>query len=229
MNRLRDVGWAARARREYRAVRGRGPSDPARTLAFAHALNEAGWTQEGIAEGWRAKSSYPYWTRSLLESIYPIPFREALEQAARDRDLPAHFVAGLSRRESMFDPEIVSVANAVGLMQVLPETARDVAGRAGLPEYQRSQLTVPQVNLMLGTRYLADMLDRFDGAPIAGMISYNAGPHRFVRWRDFPEFTDDEQLVERIPFRETREYVRAVTELTEIYRYLYPDLGSLTP
>ena len=61
------------------------------------------------------------------------------------------------------------------------------------------------------------------------MISYNAGPHRYVRWREFPEFSDPEQLVERIPFRETREYVRAVIELTEIYRFLYPELGSRVP
>ena len=129
----------------------------------------------------------------------------------------------------MFDPEIMSAANAVGLMQLLPETARDVSSRAGLPEYRRSQLTVPEVNLLLGTQYLADVLGRFDGFPIAGMISYNAGPHRYGRWREFPEFDDEEQLVERIPFRETREYVRAVTELSEIYRFLYPELEPLTP
>ena len=82
---------------------------------------------------------------------------------------------------------------------------------------------------MLGTRYLSDVLGRFDGFDIAGMISYNAGPHRYARWRDFPEFSDEEQLVERIPYRETREYVRAVTELTEIYRFLYPDLGASQP
>ena len=129
----------------------------------------------------------------------------------------------------MFDPEIRSVANAIGLMQLLPETARNVSVRAGLPEYRRSQLTVPEVNLLLGTQYLAEVLARFNGLPVAGMISYNAGPHRYRRWREFPEFADEEQLVERIPFRETREYVRAVTELAEIYRFLYPNLEADTP
>ncbi|MDX1395726.1 MAG: transglycosylase SLT domain-containing protein [Gemmatimonadota bacterium] len=229
MNHLRELGWTWRARWEYQDVRERGPTDPAQVLAFAHALNEGGWTQEGVQQGWRAKARRSGWTRSQLRAIYPLPYPEALAHAARDRGLEPHFVAGLARRESLFDPEIRSVANAIGLMQVLPETARDVARRAGLPEYQRSQLTVPQVNLLLGTRYLADVLGRFGGDPIAGMISYNAGPHRFVRWRDFPEFADSETLVERIPFRETREYVRAVTELREIYRFLYPELGSTVP
>ncbi len=229
MNRLRELGWTWRARWEYRSARDRGPSDWAQVLAFAHALNADGWTQEGVAQGWQAKSKRAGWTRPLLEAIYPLPFPQALAHAARERGLEPHFVAGLSRRESLFDPEIRSAANAIGLMQLLPATARDVAPRAGLPEYRRAQLTVPEVNLLLGTRYLADVLARFGGNPIAGMISYNAGPHRYVRWREFPEFSDDETLVERIPFRETREYVRAVTELGEIYRFLYPNLGSTIP
>ncbi|MXW55529.1 MAG: transglycosylase SLT domain-containing protein [Gemmatimonadales bacterium] len=229
MNTLREVGWPERARREYRRASERGPSTYGAILAFAHALNEAEWTREGIREGWRAQAIRGRWTRPLLEAIYPLPFREALVAAAERNGLPPHFVAGLSRRESMFDPEIRSVANAIGLMQLLPETARNVSSRAGLAGYRRHQLTVPQVNLMLGTRYLAEVLGRFDGFDIAGMISYNAGPHRYTRWRDFPEFSDEEQLVERIPYRETREYVRAVTELAEIYRFLYPDLGVPNP
>lgn len=229
MNMLRDVGWPERARREYRRASERGPSTYGAILAFARALNEAEWTREGIREGWRAQAIRGRWTRPLLEAIYPLPFREALVAAAERNGLPPHFVAGLSRRESMFDPEIRSVANAIGLMQLLPETARSVSSRAGLSGYRRHQLTVPQVNLMLGTRYLSEVLGRFDGFDIAGMISYNAGPHRYTRWRDFPEFSDDEKLVERIPYRETREYVRAVTELAEIYRFLYPDLGVPNP
>ncbi|WP_419950241.1 transglycosylase SLT domain-containing protein [Candidatus Palauibacter sp.] len=226
---LRDLGWPERARREYRRARDRGPSTYGAVLAFAHALNAAGWTREGIAQGWRAHALRGRWSRPLLEAIYPLPFREALIAAAERNGLSPHFVAGLSRRESMFDPEIRSVANAIGLMQVLPETARNTASRAGLPGYRRAQLTVPQVNLMLGTRYLTEVLERYDRFDIAGMISYNAGPHRYARWRDFPEFADAEQLVERIPYRETREYVRAVTELSEIYRFLYPELAADRP
>ena len=229
MNKLREVGWPERARREYRRASERGPATYGAILAFAHALNDAQWTREGIREGWRAQAIGGRWTRPLLEAIYPLPFREALVEAAERRGLSPHFVAGLARRESMFDPDIRSVANAIGLMQLLPETARSIASRAGLPDYGRHQLTVPQVNLMLGTQYLSDVLGRFDGFDIAGMISYNAGPHRYARWRDFPEFSDQETLVERIPYRETREYVRAVTELAEIYRFLYPDPAAANP
>ena len=128
----------------------------------------------------------------------------------------------------------ISAANAVGLMQTLPRTARDVARRAGLPEYRRSQLTVPQVNLLLGTRYLSDILGRFGGSRLAGLVSYNAGPHRWLAWREFPELAaGEDQFIERIPFRETREYVRAVTELIAIYDRLPgpwagPDSGPVS-
>ena len=229
MNKLRKLGWLRRAQTEYRAARRRGPSGYGQILAFAYALHENGWSYEGIREGWRAHQARGRWSRQLLEAIYPLPFKDALVAAAERNGLSAHFVAGISRRESMFDPEIESSAGAVGLMQLLPETGSNISRRAGVPGYKRGQLTVPEVNLLLGSRYLAEMISRFDGFEIAGMISYNAGPHRYERWRDFPEFGDAEELVERIPYRETREYVRAVTELSEMYRFLYPELSNPPP
>jgi soluble lytic murein transglycosylase len=228
MRLLRELGWKARARRELEAARRTGPTNPDQLLVLALELSEQGWTQEGVRLAWRVKARRERWSEALLRAVYPLPFREALIDAARDRGLAPQLVAGLARRESLFDPEIVSAANAVGLMQTLPRTARDVARRAGLPEYRRSQLTVPQVNLLLGTRYLSDILDRFGGSRLAGLVSYNAGPHRWLAWREFPELAAGEDLfVERIPFRETREYVRAVTELIAIYDRLYGPWGGL--
>ena len=114
------------------------------------------------------------------------------------------------------------MASAVGLMQLLPRTAADVATRAGVTEFRAEQLTEAEVNLLLGTQYLSDMLARFEGSREAGLISYNAGPHRYLRWRDFAERTADPELfVERIPFRETRDYVKAVIALEHIYARLY--------
>lgn len=222
MDLLRRLGWTARARQELERARADGPADPDQLLVLARALNRAGWTQEGVRLAWRVKARHERWSLPLLEAVYPFPFSEALVDAARARGLPPQLVAGVVRRESLFDPEIISSANAVGLMQLLPRTAQDVARRAGLREYERSQLTVPQVNLLLGTQYLADVLDRFGGSRLAGLISYNAGPHRWVSWREFPELeAGEDQFVERIPFRETREYVQAVTELIAIYDRLY--------
>jgi soluble lytic murein transglycosylase len=234
MRLLRELGWKARARRELDAARKVGPTSPDQLLVLALELSAQGWTQEGVRLAWRVKARRERWTEALLRAVYPLPFREALIDAARSRGLEPQLVAGLARRESLFDPEIISAANAVGLMQTLPRTARDVARRAGLPEYRRSQLTVPQVNLLLGTRYLSDILGRFGGSRLAGLVSYNAGPHRWLAWREFPELAaGEDQFIERIPFRETREYVRAVTELIAIYNRLHgpwegPDSGPVS-
>ncbi len=220
MNTLRLLGWSSRARHELQlAGDGRTPDQ---SLALAISLNEAGWTKEGIARAWQVRRSKRGWSEALLKAIYPLPYRTALEQAAALRGLEPSFVAGLTRRESLFDREVISVANAVGLMQLLPRTAADVAQRAGLSEFNASQLTTAQVNLLLGTQYLSDMLGRFGGSREAGLISYNAGPHRYLQWRDFVEREADPELfVERIPFRETRDYVKAVIALEYIYARLY--------
>ena len=92
MNTLREVGWPERARREYRRASEQGPSTYGAILAFGRALNAAEWTREGIREGWRAHAIRGRWTRPLLEAIYPLPFREALVEAAGRYGLPPHFV-----------------------------------------------------------------------------------------------------------------------------------------
>ena len=224
MNLLKESGWPHRAQQEYDAVRDAGPDDAAHTMAFAMALHERGWHYQGILQAWRSYSAQPRWSLQMLKAIYPLPHAEAYIDEATKLGLSPHHVVGVSRRESMFDAGIRSAANAWGLMQLLPETAAATAPRAGLPDYSRAQLTVPEVNIKLGVSYLAEVLDRFDGVFYAGLISYNAGPHRYERWRNFPEFGDNELLVERIPYKETREYVRAVSSLADIYQFLYPEL-----
>jgi soluble lytic murein transglycosylase len=221
MDRLRRLGWDERARFELRTALDTGRQTADRRLALALTLNRNGWTWDGVRLAWRVRGMKQRWTRRLLEAIYPLPYRVVLEDVVRARSLDAAFVAGLIRRESLFDPGAVSAANAVGLMQLLPATAQDVSRRAGLSEYRRDQLVVPEVNLRLGATYLADMLERFGGSTVAALISYNAGPHRYLRWRDLAERTDPELFVERIPFRETRDYVKAVRAHAYIYRRLY--------
>ena len=222
MDRLRSIGWADRARAEYRLSGLSALRDARELLGLALALDSAGWTTEGVGAAWRARSRGLDWSPALLRGVYPLPYRHALRHAARERGLSPALVAGLVRRESLFDPAVVSSAGAVGLMQLLPSTALDVAASAGLPDFRLSQLTNPEVNLLLGTRYLADLLDRFGDSRTAALIAYNAGPHRYGAWRAFPERTADPELfVERIPFRETREYVRAVHALVRTYSRIH--------
>ncbi len=223
MELLRGLGWIGRAERELDSGLRESRLTRAQRLPLALALNERGWTRRGIRLGLAAHGSEGrLWSESALRAVYPLPYREAIEQLSRQRGLDVALVAGLIRRESLFEADVVSSAGAVGLMQLLPRTALEMSREAGLDEFILPQLEVPEANLRLGTTYLARMLGRFDGYLAAALISYNAGPHRYLRWRDFPEReVDPELFVERIPFRETRIYTREVTANALVYTRLY--------
>jgi soluble lytic murein transglycosylase len=223
LRRLRSLGWSGRAERELAAAMRSGGIPRSQLLPFAVALSEAGWARQGIRLGLRAhRGEGAKWTEAALRAVHPLPYRSAIEELARRHGLDAALVAGLIRRESLFEAEVVSSAGAVGLMQVLPRTALEMADDAGLETFDSAQLGVPEANLRLGTAYLARMLSRFDGSTPAALISYNAGPHRYLQWRHFPERAVDEELfVERIPFLETRVYAKEVTSNALIYGRLY--------
>ena len=130
----------------------------------------------------------------------------------------------IARQESAFDREAVSGAGARGLLQLMPATAKEVAGWMDLP-YSRERLTSdPGYNAALGARFLSRLLDRFDGSYVLTAAAYNAGPTRAIRWRNAygdPAGAPADEVVdwiERIPFSETRNYVQRVMENYQVYR-----------
>lgn len=143
--------------------------------------------------------------------------------AERDLPVPPELALAITRRESEFDPGVISPAGARGLMQVMPDTAREVSARLGLP-YAQPKLTLdPDYNVTLGTAYLAELIERFAGNPVLVAAAYNAGPSRPEAWIE--ELGDPRRggvdivdWIERIPFTETRNYVMRVTESLPIYR-----------
>lgn len=221
---LRELGWKNRALRELSARRGPRESRDDR-LALAIALNEAGFTWQGTSIAWgvyRARSGI--WSVELLKAVYPLIYEPVLVERADAERLDPTLVAALVRRESQFDRDVVSGAGATGLMQLMPATGAEVARRARIVEYRSDQLVVPEVNLVLGSRYLRELLERRGGAVVPALISYNAGPHRYTAWRRFPEFSASTSLmIDRIPFSETRRYVKAILS----YRYIYSRLYEL--
>ena len=227
MDRLRDLGWRERAVREL-STRDRTGESPEVRLRLALLLNDRGWTWQGtsLADAVR-RSGSGAWSDDLLRGVYPLIYTDALGAQAARNNLDPALVAAITRRESQFDREVASHAGAVGLMQILPRTGAELARRSGMSGFDEGQLKVAEVNLALGTLYLRDLLDRNGGSLVPALISYNAGPHRYARWREFPEFSADAELmVERIPFRETRIYVKTITAYRHIYRHLY-DLGRI--
>lgn len=159
----------------------------------------------------------------LSEYAYPT-------QIARMRgvDLEWALVHALIRQESGFDSDARSSAGAMGLMQLMPATAREVAKREGL-SHQTDWLVRPEHNIRLGTAYFQTLLDRFDGSYALALAGYNAGPARVDRWiKEFGDPRDGSMdlagWVERIPISETRNYVQRVLEGVYVYRIKLRDV-----
>jgi len=191
-------------------------------LRLALELNERGLTREGINLGWEVRRLGGEWDRDLLSAIYPFPYREMVFLEAREWGLDPFLMAGLMRQESAFWHEARSGADARGLMQVLPGTGAELARARGPEGFDADEhLYRPEINLHLGMSFFADLRRRF-GEDLSILLSaYNAGPTRARRWGGYPEAGDQMRFVERIPFTETRGYVKNVLLNRAIYAWLY--------
>ena len=156
------------------------------------------------------------WNQTDLR--FPLEYQNLVKNAAREQAINPAWVYGIMRRESAFDPTIVSSAKAKGLMQIMPATAKLVAKKLGIKTHKTSDLLIPEKNARIGTAYLSQLLNKFDGNYVKATASYNAGPYRIPKWLpDFP--INAARWIESIPFNETRNYVRAVMSYTTIYDY----------
>lgn len=156
-----------------------------------------------------------------LDYRFPIAYRDFYEQSAKDTSVPVSFLYGVSRQESMLNPKIKSWVGAVGLMQLMPGTAKDIARKEKWKFEGTDSLTDPATNIKYGSVYLRWMLDRFDQNRILAAAAYNAGPNRIPQWRSKDKIKRDVAMfVETIPFEETRKYVQNVILYDSIYNFL---------
>jgi soluble lytic murein transglycosylase len=150
---------------------------------------------------------------------YPTHYRDVLSRQAQVCNLDESWVFGLVRQESRFLADAKSPMGAAGLMQLLPSTARWVAKKIGMKGFKPSRVSQPEVNAALGTFYLKQMLDGFNGNPVLASAAYNAGPGRARRWCDTRPI-EGAIYIETIPFTETRQYVKKVMANTSYYAVL---------
>jgi len=178
--------------------------------SIKRALPEIGTAEEGrVPDGWR-------------RLYYPIEEGGFLPERAKEFALDPAVLRGLVRQESVFDSSAKSRAGAMGLMQLMPATAKSLSRSVLRSRYRRAFLYDPGVNARLGAAYLRSLLDRFDDSTILALAAYNGGPTRIARLvRENPDLPEDE-LFESIPLYETRDYVRRVLLFAESYRELYP-------
>ena len=169
-----------------------------------------GWHERAVQQLAELQLWNDLWLR------FPTPYDGEISAAARDTGVPSDWLYTVLRTESLYNPRAVSRAGALGLLQMLLPTARQVAQRAGLSRPERDDLFKPEINVALGARYLSEMQQKFGGRFILTLAAYNAGPQRVPGWLPKSEIPGD-VWVENIPFNETRNYVqRALSSLVMI-------------
>jgi soluble lytic murein transglycosylase len=181
-------------------------------LAAAELARRAGVFDRAINTADRTARLHNYKVRFLA------PFREVFAEQARAFGLEEAWVLGLVRQESRFIVNARSSAGAMGLMQLMPATARWSARKIGLDNYSRARVTEVPTNVALGTNYLKHVLEDL-GHPVLAAAAYNAGPGRARRWRDAKPL-EGAVYAETIPFNETRDYVKKVMANTMYYSQL---------
>lgn len=212
---LRFLGREADMRREWRTLtRDLAVPDLRAAAILATGLD---WYDQTIL----ILARTDYWDD--LDLRFPLAYRELVEDQAWQTGLPADWIFGVIRQESVFNPDIASEAGALGLMQLMPDTAKELAAEAGEAAPGRAAILAPKINIDLGSRYLARMRDRFGHAALA-TAAYNAGPNRVARW--LPDrCTEADLWIATIPYDETRGYVERVLA----YRIIYQRRLGLEP
>ncbi len=156
---------------------------------------------------------------SAWKALFPLPYEAALRREAAKNNFDPMFAAGLIRQESTFQPDAVSHANAIGLMQVLPKTGKLLARQIKV-RYVKNKLFDPDYNIELGMVYIANLVQQF-GSLESAAAAYNAGEDRIAAWKAERNYEELPELVESIPFTETRDYVQIVLRNAQLYRMIY--------
>ncbi|HUR33257.1 MAG TPA: transglycosylase SLT domain-containing protein [Vicinamibacterales bacterium] len=163
--------------------------------------------------------------REVLTVIYPIAYWDLIRKYASANGLDPYFVAALVAQESTFVADVKSAANAYGLMQLLPSTARMYARKLKL-KYSASLLTDPESNIRMGTAYLADKVKEFGDLHLV-LASYNAGERAVHRWKSERPGLQTEEFIDDIPYPETQNYVKKILGTTDDYRRLYGTVATV--
>jgi len=190
----------------------RGLDDDALLLAAEYA-RRAGLYDRAIFTAERTAS------RVDVAMRYLAPYRPQFTAAAREQGLDVELLYGIARQESRFVADIVSSAGAIGLMQLMPATARWVARKLAISDYSPARIAEVDLNTQLGAFYFKHWLDRLGRLPALAAAAYNAGPSRAQAWRPLAAPIEGAIWVETIPFNETRDYVKRVLANATLYSH----------
>ncbi len=230
VQRLLAVGLYDDAILEVRRIQRTIGTSPLLDATIGYALHRKGEWRPAITALRRA---YPQFMAAggerlpgdLLRMIFPLDHWELIRKYAGQQRLDPYLIAALMCQESTFQADVRSPANAWGLMQIVPATGRRYAQQLGIKPFSTARLTNAEVNIRIGTKYFADLRDRF-GHVADALAAYNAGENRLIRWRSERPGVPLDEFIDDIPFPETQHYVKRVLGTAEDYRILY---GHLLP
>jgi peptidoglycan lytic transglycosylase len=223
---LKSLGLSDFEPAELRALDGTAASDPRMRSFVLAAFQSAGAWYDAIVAAARM-ARHGRLNEAVAERVrYPRAYWDMFDEASRKHSLDPYLVLALARQESLFNPRATSVSNAKGLMQLMPATARKVARESGMPA-DGLDLYDPELNVALGTSYLRNLFAMFRGDEFKAVAAYNGGEHAVEQWaRKYPGA--DDEWVENITYRETREYVKRVIGGWREYQLLYGHKSRLS-
>jgi soluble lytic murein transglycosylase len=210
---------------EVRKIQRIAGSSPLLDATIAYALNRKGDLRPAITQMRRA---YPQFMAHggealpapILEVIFPVDHWNLITKYSAPRKLDPFLMTALIAQESTFQEDVRSVANAYGLMQILPATGRRYAPSLGIRPFRTARLTEAETNVRIGMAYFSDLMRMF-GHVAPALAAYNAGEHRVSRWLAERPGVDQDEFIDDIPFPETQNYVKRIIGTAEDYRHLY--------
>ena len=191
-------------------------------LFLLNAFREAGLLNEVVTQAIRLFGRYPESQNAeTLKETLPLFAKDFLDKTLKSenkKNLNSFLVMSLVRQESAFNEDVVSPAGAIGLMQMLPSTAKQIAKKTGKKNFS---LRKKEDNLFFGTNYLKSLLNQFNNNQVYALGAYNAGPHSMATWLKWGKELDPEEFIERIPYKETSLYVKLIMRNFIAYQLLY--------
>lgn len=167
--------------------------------------------------------------KEICQLIYPLAYWDYIQEYATKHDLDPFFVCALMRQESLFDPLSLSSAQAYGLMQIIPKTARIIASKTTsvkADDFKETDLYQPELNIAFGSWYLSDLQKRYQGNVVYMLSAYNAGEIALERWCNRYGNLPLDEFVENISYKETRNYVKKVLQNYGIYLRVYNTISN---
>ena len=217
---LKDVGMDVEAGFENDRLFRDALANPTKLVATAHALAGTDQASRSIAMGRRALDEIGH-SPENFRLYFPVLERETLISSSKQNGLDPVLVAALIRQESNFNPQATSPAGARGLMQLMPDVGKGLAASQGISPWDADMLYQPATNIKLGTAHLRGLVRKYPEV-VKVLAAYNAGESRVEKWSTKTGASDPELFTERIPFVETRDYVRIILRNRAYYQALYP-------